>query len=421
MGTKATPRPDDVLIGCMFVPRAEWDEYAEWLRIEKNRVLCDLVTRADYEAQRRSKDEEDRLAATPQAAQVLSERDMLDCLREFTHEVPTRLPMGWSMAFRAAEKRILSKLQAAPQARDEQGAGDRGHYFEFERGEWTKDGDKPTKFLQASGVSYVGTLTAKQRDDLDALINGFLDNRDAPQASQGVGEVVPDDVLSVALQPDPFWGKRKFTVTLEAPTEDAELIEAAQQSAPDGYWLQNLEAIGGDPHIRTIYKKAAPLQTTQQLPTLPEPVGAFGHPTLKSWSPEELAWIAERDLKWRAALEAQKAETVPVHEVTRMLNALISAEAFPPDMLELLRTILQPQAQKAAAPELVGPEVSLNIIRFWPDGFANRLEQVWLDLVGFIPNYKLHDMQKVMAEFGFTMKVYETGLPTGTASDGGEG
>jgi hypothetical protein len=53
---------------------------------------------------------------TPQAAQVLSEQDMLDCLREFTHEVPTRLPMGWSMAFRAAEKRILAKLQAAPQA-----------------------------------------------------------------------------------------------------------------------------------------------------------------------------------------------------------------------------------------------------------------------------------------------------------------
>lgn len=66
---------------------------------------------------------------------------------------------------------------------------DHGHYFKFERGEWTKDGDKPTKFCQASGLSYVGSLTAQQRDDLDALIKEFLGNRDTPkpQAAHGAG------------------------------------------------------------------------------------------------------------------------------------------------------------------------------------------------------------------------------------------
>ncbi len=55
--------------------------------------------------------------------------------------------------------------------------------------------------------------------------------------------------------------------------------------------------------------------------------------------------------------------------------------------------------------------VALNIIRKWPDGFADRLQHVWLDVVSFIPNVKLYDLQRVLAEFGFTMKVYE-GTPT---------
>lgn len=52
-------------------------------------------------------------------------------------------------------------------------------------------------------------------------------------------------------------------------------------------------------------------------------------------------------------------------------------------------------------------EVELNIIRFWPDGMPARLEHVWRDLLGLIPNYKLYDLQRTLAEFGFTMKVYE--------------
>jgi hypothetical protein len=52
-------------------------------------------------------------------------------------------------------------------------------------------------------------------------------------------------------------------------------------------------------------------------------------------------------------------------------------------------------------------EIKLNIIRFWPEGMNERLDEVFGDLIGFIPNYKLYDLQRVLAEFGFTMKVYE--------------
>ena len=51
------------------------------------------------------------MTTTPQAA-LLSEADMLDCLREATHEIPTRIPPGWRKVMQAAEKRILAKLQA---------------------------------------------------------------------------------------------------------------------------------------------------------------------------------------------------------------------------------------------------------------------------------------------------------------------
>jgi hypothetical protein len=55
-----------------------------------------------------------------------------------------------------------------------------------------------------------------------------------------------------------------------------------------------------------------------------------------------------------------------------------------------------------------GPkEIPLNVIRNWPDGFQARLEHVWRDLIGFIPNYKLYDLQRMLAEYGFTMNVYE--------------
>lgn len=54
--------------------------------------------------------------------------------------------------------------------------------------------------------------------------------------------------------------------------------------------------------------------------------------------------------------------------------------------------------------------VPLEVIRHWPKGMQERLEAVWKDLVGFIPSYKLYDLQRVLAEFGFEMLVYETGV-----------
>jgi hypothetical protein len=55
--------------------------------------------------------------------------------------------------------------------------------------------------------------------------------------------------------------------------------------------------------------------------------------------------------------------------------------------------------------------VALEIIRKWPEGFQERLQHVWLDVVSFIPNVKLYDLQRVLAEFGFTMKLYEGEAP----------
>ena len=61
-----------------------------------------------------------------------------------------------------------------------------------------------------------------------------------------------------------------------------------------------------------------------------------------------------------------------------------------------------------------GPKtVLLEVIRAWPEGFERRLNAVWEDVRGFIPNVKLYDLQRVLAEFGLRMEVYE-GEPEGT-------
>ena len=77
-------------------------------------------------------------------------------------------------------------------------------------------------------------------------------------------------------------------------------------------------------------------------------------------------------------------------------------------------------ARLQGAAERVEPatnEVQLEVIRYWPDGFQDRLEHVWKDLVGFIPSYKLYDLQRMLAEFGFAMKIYEGAAPASTVSD----
>lgn len=56
---------------------------------------------------------------------------------------------------------------------------------------------------------------------------------------------------------------------------------------------------------------------------------------------------------------------------------------------------------------VVADGMKLTVIRHWPEGFEDRLQLVWLDVVSFIPNVKLYDLQRVLAEFGFRMEVYE--------------
>jgi hypothetical protein len=65
--------------------------------------------------------------------------------------------------------------------------------------------------------------------------------------------------------------------------------------------------------------------------------------------------------------------------------------------------------QEGAAPK--GEPIALNIIRRWPAGFAERLEHVWRDVVGFIPSYKLYDLQRMLGEYGFTMAITRTAPP----------
>jgi hypothetical protein len=95
-------------------------------------------------------------------------------------------------------KRWNTRVEAAPTAVGEiQGCNtgiiQRGHYFQFERGEWVKDGDKPTRHYGASGPVYAGHLTRQQRDELDALIDGYLKNIAAFKHCDGCTTRSPSD------------------------------------------------------------------------------------------------------------------------------------------------------------------------------------------------------------------------------------
>lgn len=63
-----------------------------------------------------------------------------------------------------------------------------------------------------------------------------------------------------AFRPVPGWGTKGYTVQADALGEhtDADVIQAARETAPRGYWLQHVEAIGGDPWRRDLFKKAVP-------------------------------------------------------------------------------------------------------------------------------------------------------------------
>lgn len=67
-------------------------------------------------------------------------------------------------------------------------------------------------------------------------------------------------IMADALRPTPGWGSKGYTVDAAQLGEhtDEDLIRCAKETAPPGYWLQHIEAIGGDPRVRDVFKKAAP-------------------------------------------------------------------------------------------------------------------------------------------------------------------
>lgn len=65
------------------------------------------------------------------------------------------------------------------------------------------------------------------------------------------------------------------------------------------------------------------------------------------------------------------------------------------------------ESKPEAQPTEAAQPIDLGVIREWPDGFEARLQHVWKDVISFIPNVKLWDLQRMLAEFGFTMTVTE--------------
>lgn len=64
------------------------------------------------------------------------------------------------------------------------------------------------------------------------------------------------------------------------------------------------------------------------------------------------------------------------------------------------------RAQLLAIADGMPKPMDLNIICDWPKGMEERLETAWNDLIGWKPNYKLYDLQRMLAEFGYRMEVF---------------
>lgn len=65
--------------------------------------------------------------------------------------------------------------------------------------------------------------------------------------------------MADAFRPHPGWGSKGYTVEasqLGEHTDDDDIIRCARETAPPGYWLQHIEAIGGEPPRRDVFKKS---------------------------------------------------------------------------------------------------------------------------------------------------------------------
>lgn len=95
-----------------------------------------------------------------------------------------------------------------------------------------------------------------------------------------------------------------------------------------------------------------------------------------------------------------------------LLHPEMYGHAVTPEIRDRARRVLgKAECETVANPAASAEPVALNIIRNWPDGFDERLQAVWIDVIGLIPNIKLYDLQRVLAEFGFTMLVFDGNDP----------
>lgn len=108
-----------------------------------------------------------------------------------------------------------------------------------------------------------------------------IENKQLPPADEGrlepgVGRLEPERsiqyrirylcnryILADAFRPYPGWGCKGYTADAACLGEhnDDDLIRVANETAPPGFWLHHIEAIGGDPHVRQVFKKGVPLSS----------------------------------------------------------------------------------------------------------------------------------------------------------------
>lgn len=107
-----------------------------------------------------------------------------------------------------------------------------------------------------------------------------------------------------------------------------------------------------------------------------------------------LVELDQRATEVKGALDANIPDGEPVHPQSARLTWPLSTAGLALDATaDLPKQRMRP--------------IELNIIRKWPEGFEARLAHVLKDVDGMIPNVKLFDLQRVLAEFGFTMTISE--------------
>lgn len=98
---------------------------------------------------------------------------------------------------------------------------------------------------------------------------------------------------------------------------------------------------------------------------------------------------------------------------------IASAPAHMPEAQQVARIqryVLGAMRWAVGTPQALMPTervVRLGIVREWPAGMLEQVENVWRARVGFTIDYKLHDLAAVLAEHGFQLTVRESAGPRG--------